>query len=255
MSAEAYQGNIMIPDMKEVETMKILIVNGSDHKGSTWRIARNLAEKISSRKQGCVISEIWMPRDLPEFCIGCARCVMESEKRCPHRAEVEKLTHKVDEADVLILESPVYVMHCASSMKNFLEHYAYRWMVHRPEEKMFRKQAVCIATAAGSGMRKTNTDMKDSLTWWGVPKIDTLGFAVAAIGYDHISEKKKKQIERKTDRMAGKIIRRYGHVTLSPFQKLKFEIFRLVQQKGWNPPDQKYWMEKGWTGKKRPWKE
>lgn len=35
------------------------------------------------------------------------------------------------------------------SMKAFLDHYGYRWMVHRPEEKMFRKQAVCISTAAG----------------------------------------------------------------------------------------------------------
>ena len=29
-------------------------------------------------------------------------------------------------------------------MKAFLDHYGYRWMVHRPEAKMFGKQAVVI---------------------------------------------------------------------------------------------------------------
>jgi len=234
--------------------MKILIVNGSDHKGSTWQIAKNLAEKIVRKNQGSSFEEIWLPRELPDFCIGCARCILENEKDCPHSTFVEKLTEKIDAADVLIMESPVYVMHCAASMKNFLEHYAYRWMVHRPEEKMFRKQAVCISTAAGGGMKKTNTDMKDSLVWWGIPRIYTLGKAVAAIGYDHISEKKKEQIDRKTKQLAEKITKQSGHVSPGSMLKLKFYIFRMMQQKGWNPADQKYWVEKGWTGKKRPWK-
>jgi len=27
-----------------------------------------------------------------------------------------------------------------------------------------------------------------------------------------------------------------------------------MQKHGWNEADVKYWKEKGWTGKKRPWK-
>lgn len=53
-------------------------------------------------------------------------------------------------------------------MKAFLDHYGYRWMVHRPEESMFRKQGVCISTAAGAGLKSTNKDMADSLFFWGV---------------------------------------------------------------------------------------
>ena len=34
-----------------------------------------------------------------------------------------------------------------------LDHYGYRWMVHCPEGSMFRKQGVCIATAAGAGIK------------------------------------------------------------------------------------------------------
>lgn len=62
----------------------------------------------------------------------------------------------------MIFESPVYVYHVTGSMKAFLDHYGYRWMLHRPEESMFHKQAVCISTAAGAGMKSTNKDMADS---------------------------------------------------------------------------------------------
>ncbi len=62
----------------------------------------------------------------------------------------------MDEADVIILASPVYVYHSTGAMKAFLDHYGYRWMVHSPEESMFKKQGVCISTAAGAGMKSTN---------------------------------------------------------------------------------------------------
>ena len=54
------------------------------------------------------------------------------------------VTNAMDEADVIILASPVYVYHATGAMKAFLDHYGYRWMVHRPEESMFKKQGVCI---------------------------------------------------------------------------------------------------------------
>lgn len=77
----------------------------------------------------------------------------------------------MDEADVLIFTTPVYVYHCTGSMKAFLDHYGYRWMVHRPEQKMFTKQAVVISTAAGSGTKSANKDIADSMFFWGVQKL------------------------------------------------------------------------------------
>ena len=41
-------------------------------------------------------------------------------------------------------------------------------MVHRPNGKMFTKQALIITTAAGGGMRSTIRDIKDSMNFWGV---------------------------------------------------------------------------------------
>ena len=68
---------------------------------------------------------------------------MEGESLCPHYETTKPLTERMDEADVLIFTSPVYVYHATGSMKAFLDHYGYRWMVHRPEAKMFGKAGGC----------------------------------------------------------------------------------------------------------------
>lgn len=99
-------------------------------------------------------------------------------------------------------------------MKAFLDHYGWRWMVHRPEERMFSKQAVCISTAAGGGMKSTVKDMADSTFFWGCAKTYKPGIKTKAF----------------------------------------FTIMRMMQKNGWNPADKVYWEKKGWLGKKRPWK-
>ena len=122
--------------------MKIVIIHGQSHKGSTYHIAHMLAEKISSD-----IKEFFLPKDFGEFCVGCTKCFTESETKCPHYEKLKPLTDAMDEANVIILASPVYVFHATGAMKAFLDHYGYRWMVHSPEESMFKKQGVCISTA------------------------------------------------------------------------------------------------------------
>lgn len=229
--------------------MKITIVHGQNHKGSTYHIARILAEKI-----GGEITDIFLPRDFDKFCVGCTNCFGKSETLCPHYEQMQSITEKIDRADVLIFASPVYVYHATAPMKALLDHYGYRWMVHRPEEKMFKKQAVCISTAAGGGMKSTNKDMKDSLFFWGVAKIYQYGVGVRAVSWDSINIKIKKQIDARTTAIATKIKRNQKHVTPSVKTRVFFNIMRIVQKHGWNAADMDYWKEKGWTGKARPWR-
>ena len=229
--------------------MRIVIVHGQSHKGSTYNIARRMAEKI-----GGDIREFFLPRDFGEFCVGCTRCFLDGKEHCPHYEKLQPLTEELNVADVIILASPVYVYHVTGAMKAFLDHHGYMWMSHRPEEGMFKKQAVCIATAAGAGVKSTIKDMKDSLFFWGIPRIYKCGMPVAAVNWEGISPKKKAKIEKKTSRIADKIIKNNGKVKPGLKLKFMFGIMRLCQINGWNPKDMEYWKETGWTGKKRPWK-
>lgn len=235
--------------VKERSFMRTVIIHGQSHKGSTYYIAHALGEKI-----GGECREFFLPKDFDKFCVGCNRCFMEGEKKCPHYEVLLPITTAMDEADVIILASPVYVYHATGAMKAFLDHYGYRWMVHRPEESMFKKQGVCICTAAGAGLTSTNKDMADSLFFWGVGKIYRYGKGVAAITWNGVSEKKRTSIDRATTSLAKKIVRRHGKVRPGIKTRVFFFVMHLMQRKGFNEKDAKYWKEKGWTGRKRPWR-
>ena len=231
--------------------MKAVIISGTNHKGSTYNIGRMLAEKITSPEK---ISEVFLPRDFDEFCCGCTRCFGKGADMCPHAEKLRPITEKIDGADVIIMTSPVYVYHATGQMKALLDHYGWRWMPHRPEEKMFAKQAVVVATAAGAGMKSAMKDMADSCFFWGIPQTYKLGKAVYQVDWKEVSPKIKQALEKKTDSLAKKIKRRNGRVRVKLKTKGFFAIVRMLQRKGFNKTDQQYWEAKGWLGNKRPWK-
>ncbi|QOV19870.1 NAD(P)H-dependent oxidoreductase [Blautia liquoris] len=229
--------------------MKITMIHGQSHKGSTYHIARMLAEKLDGE-----ILEFFLPRDFDGICVGCTNCFMKSETLCPHYEQLKPITEGIDQADVIILASPVYVFHATGAMKALLDHYGYRFMVHRPEESMFEKQAVCISTAAGAGMKTTNKDMADSTFFWGAAKTYKYGVAVAADSWDTVKPELKKRIDKKTTAIADKIMKHADCIKPGIKTRAFFHVMRVMQKNGWNETDAAYWNKKGWTAKKRPWK-
>lgn len=199
--------------------MKITIIHGQNHQGSTCNIARALAKKLNGE-----VTEYFLPKDFGEFCIGCTACFSVSETKCPHYEKLLPITKSIDDADVIILASPVYVYHATGAMKAFLDHYGWRWMVHRPEEKMFFKQAVCISTAAGAGMKSTNQDMAHSTFFWGVAKTYKYDVAVMETSWERVNAKKKQKIEKKLEVLARKIIKRQGMSNRPLRQKHSFPL-------------------------------
>ena len=228
--------------------MKITVIHGQCHKGSTYNIAKQLCDKL-----GGEVTEFFLPKDFDCFCKGCTACFTD-ETKCPHYEKLEPITKAMDEADVIILTSPVYVMHATGAMKAFLDHYGYRFLVHRPEEKMFTKQAVCISTAAGAGMKSTIKDMADSTFFWGIAKMYKLGVAVMETRWEAVKPEIKQKIEKNTTSLAKKISRKVGRIKPDIKTKGFFAVMAMMQKNGFNPADKEYWIAKGWTKGKRPWK-
>ena len=230
--------------------MKITVIHGQSHKGSTYNIAKELCNKL-----GGEVTELFLPRDFDCFCKGCTACFVKSETMCPDYEKLKPITEAIDNADVIILASPVYVMHSTGAMKALLDHYGYRFMVHRPEEKMFTKQAVCISTAAGAGMGSTIKDMADSTFFWGIAKTYKLGIAVMETKWETVKPNIKAKIDRKTTALAKKISKKAGKITPDIKTRAFFGIMSMMQKNGFNPADKEYWTAKGWTNGKRPWKK
>lgn len=160
----------------------------------------------------------------------------------------------MDEADLIVLASPVYVLHATGSMKTFLDHCAYRFMVHRPVASMFHKQAVILSTAAGGGMKSTNKDMADSTFFWGIAKTYQYGEKLYASCWEDVSDKKKKKIDQKLIKIARQVQKNAGKVRPSLKTKMCFYLMRFMQIRGLNEKDLTYWQANGWTKKVRPWK-
>ena len=57
--------------------MKIVMIHGQNHKGSTYNIGRMIANKIAKEEE---MVEFFLPRDLNHFCVGCYTCIDDVTK-------------------------------------------------------------------------------------------------------------------------------------------------------------------------------
>lgn len=236
--------------------MKIVIIHGQNHKGSTCMIAQELADKIKEKAQGqSEIKEFFLPKDFDEPCLGCYTCFNNGLTKCPHYRKLEPLATGLIEADLIILGSPVYVYHATGQMMSFLDHFGTWWVIHRPKEEMCSKQAVAISTAAGGGMKSTVKDMVDSLEMWGVGKVYKYGVGVQAVNPKEIPKRILKKIHKKTDKLSDSICKNAGKQKMNRRGKKWFCLMRFAH-KHFPPmePDYTYWENKGWHKKARPWK-
>ena len=231
--------------------MKIVMINGQNHKGSTYNIGRLLAKKIGSDKD---IVEFFLPKDLNHFCLGCYTCI-EDDTKCPFYEEKNRIMKEVEEADILIFTTPTYCLRASAPMKSFIDLTFDYWMSHRPRKCMFNKKAVVISTAAGKGAKKAVKDVSDALFYWGIPCIVEYGICIQAMNWDGVSEKKKQKIEKDTTRIAQRLSRK-KRVKAGIKTKAMFSLMRMMQKAdlGSGEADRSYWEKSGWLGKERPWR-
>ena len=119
--------------------MKITVINGTEKRGVTYRMKEIFLEQFRDDSK---ITEYYLPKDGPGFCIGCTACFRNDQKRCKDAEKVQKIEKSLLEADLLVFTSPAYVFHTTGAMKAMLDHFGYRWMPHRPAKEMFGVQAL-----------------------------------------------------------------------------------------------------------------
>lgn len=238
--------------------MKITVINGTEKHGVTYRLKEMFLEPFKGKAE---ITEFYLPKDGPGFCIGCTQCFLTYQDRCKDAACVQKIEKAMLEADLLVFTSPSYVMHITGAMKALLDHFGYRWMPHRPLKEMFGKRAVIITQALGAGEKSAAKDIKDSLSWWGISYIKNSHFKLMSeIHWDKLPEKKRAAMTRGMASMARKFsaidYSKPAHTNL--ITKAKFYVVRMMQTGlGKDNPeytDYKYWKANGWLDKVRPWK-
>lgn len=238
--------------------MKITVINGTEKKGVTYRLKEMFLEPFKGKAE---ITEFYLPKDGPGFCVGCTACFMNNPNLCKDAECVQKIEKALLEADLLVFTSPAYVFHTTGAMKALLDHFGYRWMPHRPAKEMFGKRALIITQALGAGEKSAAKDIKDSLSWWGISYIKNSHFKLMSeIHWDKISEKKRLELAKGMASMAKKFAAidysKLAHTSL--LTKAKFYAVRMLQtglgKKNPEYTDFNYWKSNGWLAKVRPWK-
>lgn len=239
--------------------MKITVINGTELKGITFKLKELFLEQFKSCAE---INEFYLPKDCPNFCVGCKTCFLKDEKLCKDSEYIQKIEKSMLEADLLLFTSPAYVFHTTGAMKTMLDHFGYRWMPHRPAKEMFNKRAIVITQCLGSGGKTAAKDIKDSLSWWGISSIKICTFKLMSdVIWDKIPSKKQLKMTAKLRKTASNIINtglsKPPHTNIGV--KIKFFAVRALQtflgKKDPEYTDYKYWKENGWLDNIRPWKE
>lgn len=226
--------------------MKITLIHGQNHHGSTYHICGKIADLLNGE-----VEEFFLPAALSVGCNGCYNCLNQGRESCPHANQVEPIFRSMLAADIIIIGSPTYVLQMSGHLKNFFDHLFTAWLSHRPEEVMFLKQAIVVSTAAGFGMNNVTKSLAQQMFYLGVPQTYRLPLRVAATSWADVKNKDK--IDKKIAKLLLKV-KRNKKVKVGFKHKFMFMIMRLMQNKNdWALLDRQYWQEKGWLDKTRPY--
>lgn len=153
--------------------MKFLIINGSAHKGNTWKLVERAKKYLMERDGEVKFDEIHLIEEKLPFCIGCSNCFRIGHEKCPHYNVMQKIIEKMESADGIIFASTTYNMRETALLKNLFDHLCF--MLHRPH--FFYSKALIITTTGGVGGRAAAKSVKDTLKGIGFNRCYTFSKA------------------------------------------------------------------------------
>ena len=222
--------------------MNITLIKATKRKNSsTYNGAQYLISKISDVEN---VFEFTLPEDMPHICKGCYLCLSGKEDKCGGAEFLKPINDAFEKSQLVIFCSPVWCFHTPGQIKSFLDHYGYRWLVHRPNFDMINKQAVVITTAGGGGLKSTAKDIKDSMDYWGVARTHVVTQSVWQYSWSDMPEKFKKDFKSKLDKTAVKVCKFSRNLRPSLKVKLLYKMFSKLHlnDKMWEI-DNDYWKQ------------
>jgi multimeric flavodoxin WrbA len=224
--------------------VRIVVLHGQNHQGSTWNTSQLFVDSLW--QEGDEIESFTLNK-VPT-CIGCFNCFSKGEENCPHYAQAGSIIAAIEEADVVVLESPTYCLEMSGKMKSFVEHMGYRWYPHRPHPAMRKKIGVAISTTAGSGASSVTKSLKRQMYWWGIPKIYRLSYRVAADKWANVNEKTRETIVAQTMKAARSVRSKLGRAQPTLMQRLIFWGMKKWHKNADDDysTDKAWWKAQGW---------
>lgn len=231
------------------DRMNITLLKATNRKNSsTYHAAKYMISKLPNVDE---VFEFTLPDDMPHICRGCYVCLHGNEEKCGGYAYLKPINEALAKSQLIVFCCPVWCFHAPGQIKSFLDHYGFRWLVHRPNFDMLHKQAVIITTAGGGGLKSAAKDIKDSMDYWGVARTHIVTQSVWGFFWNDMPDQLKKSLERKLEKTAAKVSKHAQNLKPSLKVKSLCKMFAKLHLKGkmWEI-DNEYWQEH-WKGNQR----
>ena len=114
----------------------VIYATGRKTQSCTYQIAQLLIKELLGDGK-CF--EFHLPKHMPHICTRCRACINGLEQKCGGAASMAPILAAMKQSELILFCAPTYVFHVPGQMKTLLDHFAYRWMVHRPDLSFLRK--------------------------------------------------------------------------------------------------------------------
>lgn len=138
---------------------KIIIINGSPRKKSTYKLLEQIGDRLSSINYDIEFIHLGEVDLSP--CNGCESCLRFD--KCSINDDYESILNRISSADGIVIGSPVYLRNVSGTLKNLFDRTC-KWY-HRTQVAGI--PILAVVTTASSGSKQTINYINDVALQWG----------------------------------------------------------------------------------------
>lgn len=141
--------------------MKVIAINGSPRK--RWNTATLLEKALEGAASEGAETEMIHLYDLNfKGCISCFACKLKGGKsygKCAMKDDLTPLLEKLEEADAVILGSPIYLGNSTGEMRSFMERYVFPYLVYSNDIPTLYPKNISVGFIYTMGIKEDYFDM------------------------------------------------------------------------------------------------
>ncbi|MEI6100352.1 MAG: flavodoxin family protein [Eubacteriales bacterium] len=154
--------------------MKVIAINGGPRKN--WNTATLMAEALKGAEQAGAQTELIHLYDLNyKGCTSCFACKLKGGKSygmCAVQDDLQPVLRKIEQADALLLGSPIYLGNVTGEMRSFMERLVFQYLVYDADRSSLFKNKIPVGLIYTLGapeeqMRQMGFDKNlESISWF-----------------------------------------------------------------------------------------
>lgn len=140
--------------------MKVIAFNGSPRKN--WNTAMLLNKALEgAASQGAEVELIHLYDYNYKGCMSCFACKLKNGKsygRCPVNDDLKPIFQKIEEADAIILGSPIYFGMTTGEMRSFMERLMFQYLAYDRNYTSLFKKRISVGFIYTMNLNETNME-------------------------------------------------------------------------------------------------